>query len=138
MFKYLKTLDNSTHPSDIYTFSYSPEAFADGFSVSAGTIIAIVYGEICTSFSYDLPLYLVIAVENDGATAKCIRLSSGMVIEGSLYSGVELDFIRPGYLVALHTDGYEKGVTFTDAGEKKFELMDTSRKESGIVTAVVL
>ena len=139
MFKYLRTLNSSNHPTVIDTFPLSQQAIEDGFYLAVGSVVNVAFGEIDGNFTSDLPMYLVVGICEDGITAKCMRLFPGMVIEGTLLSNTELGVIEPGNFVDITTDGLAKGVNFSSTMSREiFEIIDSSNKKGGKVTAVLL
>lgn len=139
MFKYLRTLNNSTHPTVIDTFSLSAQAIEDGYYLAVGTVVNVAFGEIDGNFTSNSPMYLVVGICEDGITAKCMRLYPGMVIEGTLASNTELGVIEPGNFVNIIGDGFAKGVNFSSTMDKQiFGLIETKNKANGTVSAVLL
>lgn len=138
MFKYLRTINNSTHPTVIDTFILTPEDIADSYYIEVGSLVNISFGKISTDFKSTNPMYLVIAKSDDGTTAKCMRLFPGMVIEGTLVPGIELGVIEPGNFLDVTSDGFGKGTYFSQGNNERFELIDTGNKKSRIVSAVLL
>ncbi len=138
MFKYLKNLNSSTPLTNIDSYSQFDGDVRDGFRLDVGTLISIDRGNIATVFSGEGPLYLVVGKSKAGNTAKCIRLTSGMVLEGNAAYPSLLDDMLPGALISMEADGYGRAHSFTLEGEKRFEVIDASQRASGKVKVVVI
>ena len=85
MFKYLRTLNNSNHPTEI-SLIHSPVRDNIGGSVRAGTIITANNGIMHDMYDRYFPKYLALTSKTyqEDKYIECIRITSGMVLEVDL------------------------------------------------------
>lgn len=140
MFKYLRNLNNSSHPTEV--FSYIGVAY-DEFTppIEVGDLISIICGEVCSNFEPTNPLYLALSSKKEGETKiiKCIRLPSGTVLEGDVKSDLASSEVAPGCLCGAYIDpNRNMGVSITSEGEHIFEVIDNSNFNAGKISVVVI
>jgi hypothetical protein len=139
MFKYLRTLNTEFHPS-VVEFCTSPKD--DGYSdyVDVGMIVTLKDGAINNFYSANAPLYLALTRKDEdaNATVKCIRLSSGMVLEADVDESANINKIVPGALLAPCENTDFKINTVTDEGTAKFEVLHNYDIKNKKATIVVL
>ena len=139
MFKYLKNLNNDSHPTEIYTIraSATEEPFGE---IKAGSIVSVAYGEIATLYTPSRPKYLALTSKDYSETAqiKCIRVSSGMVFEADIDPDTEASSFRLGDLCDAKEDSTNKGVYITIGGNSNFEIIDNSNIKNGKITVVAI
>ena len=139
MLKYLKTLNSSNHPTEIFSF-ISPAGEDATSGVKAGTVISLTFGEVSPVYTPQTPLYLAITSKSYTKTdyVKCIKLTSGMVLEAEIEADVDLSNFHVGAICDLVEDMHSKGAFLTRDGYENFEIIDNSNVENGTVTVVVL
>ena len=135
MFKYLRTLNNSTHPTAIEIFPLSSEEDEE-MVVASGSIVNVLSGEIAVNLSSDAPIYLVVKQEENTRNVRCIRLTPGAILEGDLSPNMDASNLSRGLMLDISPDDYGKGAYFCDNGEPRFEIIDTSNKRNKKVSAV--
>jgi len=101
MFKYIKTLNNNSHPTEMISV-FSGNENENHYAVKAGSIVSVSYGEILPTYDNTMFKYLTLSSKNEGEAKyiKCIRLFPGMVLEADTDpdSDAELFFIGASFL----------------------------------------
>ena len=139
MFKYLKTLNNDSHPSEIYSF-ISPAGDDNFAEVKSGTIVSVTFGEISPTYTSATPLYLAISSKKktEEAYVKCLRLAPGMVLEADIDPESEPTSFFIGAICDAMEDITGKGAFLTRDGQTVFEIIDISNIENGKVSVVII
>ena len=139
MFKYLRTLNNSNHPTEI-SLIHSPARDTAGGSVSAGTIITANNGIMHDMYDRYFPKYLALTSKTyqEDKYIECIRITSGMVLEADLDPSVSSSEIQVNTLCDFGLDSYDKGAYLVTNGDPVLEIIDDSNKNNGKVTVVVI
>ena len=139
MFKYLRTLNTEFHPTTVeFVVSQKHDGLCD--YVNAGMIVNIENGKIANFFTPDKPMYLALTAkyEDEEKAVKCIRLSSGMVLEADIDISANMGKILNGALVCVAEHVDSKAEKIADGGTPSFEVLDSTNKERNKATVVVL
>ena len=140
MFKYLRTLNNSSHPTEVVTY-IGYEGDANNNTINAGTIVSIVFDEVSTDYTQSLPMYLALTSKpkHIAKEIKLIRILSGMVLEADIEPDTDISNYPLGSICDALPDNTGKGTYVTNQGIGKFEVIDNSEVEKkGKVTVVVI
>ena len=139
MFKYLKTLNSDSHPSEIISVK-ALSGDDDLCIVKAGAIASVSYGEICSTYSSSTPMYLTVDSKPKEAEQyiKCIRIFPGMLFEVDVAPDVDTGNYQIGSLCDAMADDTGKGAYITTDGEFRFEITDVSNLSNGKVTVVAI
>ena len=139
MFKYLKTANSDFHPAEIYSF-ISPASENESGEVRCGSMVSVSFGEISQSYTGSTPMYLAITSKkyNESKQVKCIRLTSGMILEADVDPGMDSSSFFLGAVCDAMEDLTGKGAYLTRDGNANFEIIDISNISKGKVTVIVI
>ena len=139
MFKYIKTLNNNSHPTEIISV-FSGNDNENYYAVKAGSIVSVSYGEILPTYDNTSLKYLTISSKNEREAKyiKCIRLLPGMVLEADTDPNSDAELFFVGALCDAMVDNTEKGAFLTRDGNPNFEIIDATGAEHGKVKVVVI
>ena len=139
MFKYLKTLYSSTHPTETMEFisNYSEENYQ---GIKRGAIISIEYEEVSPMLNTQLPLYLALNSKNSGEQKmiKCIRILPGMIFEADIDPNAEANNFYIGVTCDVKLDETNQGAYLTRDGDPRFEVINNSGVTKGKVTVIAI
>ena len=139
MFKYLKTMNTNSHPTEIQSF-LSPSIDESFGAVKAGSVISVVSGEVALNYVPTTPMYYAISSKRceESVDVKCWRIFSGMVFEVDIEPGVDASEFSVGTTCDALPDETGKGVYVSCGGLPRFEIIDDSKINNGKVTVVVI
>ena len=140
MFKYLRTLNTEFHPT-VVEFFVSPTNEAIPDSIEKGILCSLNNSYLSCFYSPDKPMYLSLGTKREDETkkVKCMRLSSGMVLEADVTEGADKSQLGIGSLACLGYDIDTKVVGVSTGDDlKKFEVIDNSNIENNKVTVVII
>ena len=85
-------------------------------------------------------MYLAITSKkyNESKQVKCIRLTSGMILEADVDPGMDSSSFFLGAVCDAMEDMTGKGVYLTRDGNANFEIIDISNISKGKVTVIVI
>ena len=140
MFKYLRTLNSDSHPTEIYSF-FSPKS--EHGAVNAGTLISLSFGEVASTTDREASLYLAISSKgkDEDAYVKCIKLCSGMVFEADIDSDDEPSGLYVGARCTTSMDLTFKGAyatTLAEASQVIFEILEITDFDNGKAIVAVI
>lgn len=139
MFKYLRTVNNDSHPTEI-SLIHAPVRDNIGGSVRAGTIISADNGRMTDMYNSQFPKYLALTSKTyqEDDYVKCIRITKGMVLEADLDPNTVLSEVQLNSLCDITLDDYDKGAYLQVNLGPIFEIIDDSNKKNGKITVVVI
>ena len=139
MFKYLRTINNDNHPTEI-SLIHAPVRDNIGGSVRAGTIISANNGIMRDMYDGQFPRYLALTSKTytEDKYVKCIRITHGMVLEADLDPSTILGEVEVNSLCDITLDDYDKGAYLQVNLAPVFEIIDDSNKKNGKITVLVV
>ena len=139
MFKYLRNINNSNHPSELVTFPF--EHNSEGtLDIKPGMIFTLSAGNITMVFVTDSPKFLVVKVSKEDSTATCIRLCPGMVLEADIDTSLALDRVFDGLYSGISIPENSGGTHINGWSDEEniFQVIDSSNKNKRKATVLVI
>ena len=136
MFKYLKTENNSCHPSEVITMLFNA-GDEPHYEIPAGCIFNMVLGgNIEPEYNGNTALFLAITGKKQTETAyvKCLPILKDMVLEGPISPDEDADLFRVGSVCDLVAIENGKGTYITLNAGPLFVIVDDSRRNEGFVS----
>ena len=139
MFKYLRNINHSSNPTEVYSI-FSPAIDARDGGVNAGSIVTLTEGAIGAELDTTAPMFLAISSKKPGENKeiKCIKISAGMLFEADIDASIDIDYLFCGGYCGPAPDATQKGVTVAFTGEQLFEIIDITNARNGKITVAAV
>lgn len=135
MFKYLRTENCSTHPTEIVSlfFEAGDEAYHE---IPEGTVFSTITGELEDQYNPSTAIFLALTGKkrNEAAYVKCLPILPNMIFEASISKGEDINFFVNGAVCDVLPDENGKGSSVTTNEGAEFVIIDDSSRGKGFVT----
>ena len=136
MFKYLRTDNSDSHPTEIHTIFLEASDMPNS-EVPEGSIFNLLAGEIEQVYNYHAPMFLALTGKkyNETAYVKYIPISQNMIFEAPIAKGEDSESFINGTVCDVGiNEETGKGLFITLEGGMSFIIVDDSRRKEGFVS----